>query len=81
MQFLFGFIGALVVMLLFAAGVWAGWKAKEAMNHLVSKKTAPELSEQERLVLKAQLEAQQQLFDYGPEQAYGMKLTEESDSR
>lgn len=81
MQFLFGFIGALVVMLLFAAGVCVGWKAKSELASYVSKKTAPDLNEQERQILKEQLEAQQRLFDYGPEQAYGMKLTEESDSR
>lgn len=81
MQFIMGFTGAIVVMLLFAAGVYVGWRAKEEMTRLVSKKTAPELDEQERLAIKAQLEAQQQLFDYNPAMAYGMKLTEESDSR
>ena len=81
MQFIMGFIGAIVVMILFAAGVLVGWKAKDAMTRLVSKKVAPELDEQERQIIKAQMEAQQQLFDYNPAMAYGMKSTEESDSR
>ena len=81
MQFLMGFVGAIVVMMLFAAGVLVGWKAKDAMTRFVSKKTAPELSEQERQMLQEQMAAQQMIFAYGPETAYGMKSTKESDSR
>ena len=72
MKFLFGFLGALLAALLFAAGALCGWKAKNWDLKRTQTVTAKELTEKERQKLIAEQQAFTQLQNYNMETAYGM---------
>lgn len=72
MEFLFGFLGALVTALLFTTGALCGWKAKAWDLKRTQTVTAKELTEKERQKLIAEQQAFTQLQNYNMETAYGM---------
>ena len=72
MEFLIGAVGAVSVMLLFAAGIFVGWKLRAADEKRRVRKTAAELTEQQVREMKEQQEAFRQLQNYTPETAYGL---------
>ena len=73
MEFLIGAVGAVSVMLLFAAGVFTGWKLYEAADKRRVRKTAAELSDKQLQELKEQQEAFRQMQNYSVETAYGYR--------
>lgn len=71
MAFLYGFLGALALIVLLLGGGIAGWCAhKWYVRH--TKPTAQEPGAQERQRLIEQQQAFQQLQNYSTERAYGM---------
>ena len=74
MEFLIGAVGAVSVMLLFAAGIFVGWKLRAADEKRRVRKTAAELTEQQVREMKEQQEAFRQMQNYTPEIAYGYKV-------
>lgn len=72
MSFLYGALGTLAVMILFLGGAFAGWKAHDWLDKRTQKKTAKELTEDERRKLQEQQEAFHVLQNYSVERAYGM---------
>jgi len=71
MEFLIGFIGAIMAVLLLTAGFAAGWMG--CRMHLKRTTTKPEvMGEQERKRLLEQQQAFQYLQNYSAERAYGM---------
>lgn len=72
MDFIFGFIGALLAIALFAGGVFCGWRLKVADQKRERVITAQELNEKERQMLKEQQEAFNRLQNYTVEDAYGL---------
>jgi len=71
MDFLIGFLGALLAMLLLGAGAVAGWLGHQAWVRRNMPKAAP-AGEQERERLLEQQQAFQCLQNYSAERAYGM---------
>lgn len=71
MEFLFGFLGALLAAMLFAAGAFAGWKAHIWDLKRTQTAQAKELTEQERQKLIAEQQAFNALQNYSAETAYG----------
>ena len=69
MAFVIGAVGAVLVMGVFALGVFAGWKAHGRFAHVEPVKSA---SEQELKELAEQQEAFRQLQNYSAETAYGI---------
>lgn len=72
MEFLLGFFGALLAVLLFLAGAFCGWKAKDWALNRTQAVQAKELTEKERQKLIAEQQAFSQLQNYNMETAYGM---------
>jgi len=77
MQFFIGAIGAVCVLLLFAAGVFLGWKLRGMDEKRKIRKTAAELSAQDLQLMKDQQEAFRMMQNYTPEMAYGYKIGED----
>lgn len=72
MSFVPGAIGALIVLALFAAGVFTGWKLKAYDDARVSTTRAKELSEDERDRLIQEQEAFKLIQNYTVDRAYGI---------
>ena len=73
MSFLYGVLGTVAVLALFALGVFAGWKLRQADETRKGQKTAKELTEQERRWLEDQQNAFRELQNYNAERAYNIK--------
>ena len=71
MSFIYGFLGALFLMLLLTAGVVVGWFGHRAfVRH--SRPVLPDPGEKERQRLMEEQKAFRQLQNYSVERAYGM---------
>ena len=79
MEFLIGFLGAIVAVALIAAGVVAGWKLKDADLKRSQRVTAKELTKAEELRVKEMNEAWTSLHDYNVETAYGLNRSNEKE--
>lgn len=84
MDFLYGVLGCLAVLVLFLGGGFAGWKLH---GYVDGKRYKRDLSDeetkrilQERLELEAQQSAFHTLQNYSAERAYGMLADEELSS-
>ena len=71
MNFVFGFLGALTAVALFAGGGVCGWIAHKAYTRHTAP-VAPEPGVKERERLKAEQQAFHVLQNYSAERAYGM---------
>ena len=74
MEFVIGFLGALVALALFGAGCLLGWKLNDRLAVSEQKVTAEALTEKQKQRLKEEEEAWAALHNYSPEIAYGMPL-------
>lgn len=73
MEFVYGVIGALAVLILFFGGGFAGWKLREYVYQRACEQKAKELTESERRQLMDQQEAFRQMQNYNVDVAYGWK--------
>ena len=72
MEFLLGFLGAILAMSLFAGGVALGCWLKEKEFARRQKVTAEQLTEHEKRRLREEQEAWSALHNYSVEDAYNM---------
>lgn len=72
MSFIYNALGIIAALLLFAAGVFTGWRVKEWLIQAARKSYAAELTEKEREELKAEQEAFSALMGYNIDTAYGL---------
>ena len=77
MEFVIGFGGALVCLLLLCGGVAIGWTLKVADDKRTQRVTAEQLTEKQRQALREEQEAWQQLHNYSPDVAYGVTQKEQ----
>lgn len=77
MDFLFGFLGALLGVLLLSGGVAAGWYVRGIYTEHTKEVLAQELSEAEKRRLQEEQEAFSALQNYSVEQAYGIRGKED----
>ena len=73
MSIVYGALGALFVLALYAAGVLTGWKAHARFY----KSTAQSPAEEELKRLRAEQEAFRQMQHYSAETAYGIGSTQD----
>lgn len=78
MEFIYGALGVVVTILLFAAGVFTGWKVREQVYASTRKIYAKELTEKERQQLIEDQTAFSELMGYNIEVAYGLNETPEN---
>ena len=71
MDFVYGFLGALVCLALLAGGGVIGWNIRKAVTRH-SKPDLPQPEERERKRLEEEQKAFRHLQNYSTEQAYGM---------
>lgn len=82
MDFVIGFAGAFLCLLLLCTGVVVGWKLKTADYERSVRVTAEKVGETERKRMQEEQEAFELLQNYSVERAYGMAdAVKESDSR
>ena len=72
MGILYGALGVVLALLLFAAGVFTGWRIKDRLIKVARQSYAEELTEKEREALKAEQEAFSALMGYNVDTAYGL---------
>ena len=72
MEFLLGFLGAILAVGLFVAGAVLGWRCKEKDFARNQQATAEKLTEAEKRRLKEEQEAWTALHNYSVEDAYGI---------
>ena len=72
MEFVIGFGGAVVAMILMIAGVVFGWKSRECAYERETRATAEQLTEVEKRRLREEAEAWMALHNYSADDAYGM---------
>ena len=70
--FIYGVIGMLFTVALFAGGVWLGWHLRIRYADKTAAAVKTELSEQEKRRQKEDAQAFGQLANYNPEMAYGL---------
>lgn len=76
-EFMYGVLGALLTVALFAGGVIAGWHIRIRYEDKTKAAVHTELSEQEKRRQKEDAQAFDQLVNYSPEMAYGLHRTED----
>jgi hypothetical protein len=72
MEFVYGFIGAFVALVIFSSGVIAGWALKAAEEKRACRVTAEALSTEQRRRVEEEQQAWKSLHNYSVEDAYGM---------
>ena len=72
MEFIYGALGVVIALSLFAFGVFVGWRIKERMIQAARRSYAEEITEKEREELKAEQEAFSTLMGYNIDMAYGL---------
>ena len=76
LNFIFGAIGALVVIALIAIGFVIGWHANNAFRRHSTRVAAEEASEEERRQLIADQRAFETMLNYNQDIAYGITKLE-----
>lgn len=77
MSFLWGVIGAVLVIVLFGCGVAVGWKIQTMQHKEAVRQEQKAKSEEELKAAREEREAFDQLMSYSPEQAYKLDGTDE----
>lgn len=72
MEFVIGFLGALVALILLVGGVAIGWKLNTYVTNATQKVTADALSEKQKQQVREEQEAWMALHNYSAETAYEM---------
>lgn len=70
--FIYGVLGMLFTLALFAGGIWLGWRLRIRYVSKTADAVKNELSEQEKRRQKEEAQAFGQLANYSPELAYGV---------
>lgn len=73
MEFLLGFLGAILAMGLFFAGMAVEWHLKEREFARTQKATAEQLTEAQKQRVREEQEAWMALHNYSVEDAYGVR--------
>ena len=76
MTFIYGFLGAVLALGVFAAGAICGWRLNEKMREKKAVIAEQQVGEEERRRLKAEQDAFRQLINYNTSVAYGPDLSE-----
>lgn len=79
MEFLIGFTGAILAMVIFVSGVVVGWKLKKLHDQATVRVTAEELTEVQKQQVREEREAWNSLHSYSMEDAYGIKIKRPED--
>lgn len=72
MEFIYGALGVVLALGLFAFGVFVGWRIKGRMIEAARRSYAEEITEKEREELRAEQEAFSALMGYNIDTAYGL---------
>lgn len=72
MEFIYGALGVVLALGLFAFGAFVGWRIKERMIEAARRSYAEEITEKEREELRAEQEAFSALMGYNIDTAYGL---------
>ena len=70
MTVFYGFLGAILALSIFAAGVFAGWRGYDFMRKKNAAIAEQELGEEERRRLASEQEAFRAMLNYNAERAY-----------
>lgn len=76
MEFVIGFGGTLLCLLLLCGGVVVGWKLKAADDKRTQRVTAEQLTEKQRQALREEQEAWRELHSYSADVAYDLPRKE-----
>lgn len=72
MEFVIGFLGALLSVALFGAGMAFGWRFHARLTEITQPVTAEELTEEQKQRLAEEKAAWKSIFDYSADVAYNM---------
>ena len=75
--FIYGVLGMLFTLVLFAGGVMTGWHLRIRYQSKTAAAVKTELSEQEKRRQREDAKAFDQLVNYSPELAYGLVKTDD----
>lgn len=73
MEFVLGFLGALLAVGLFAGGVILGWRGNEKFRDQTQRVTAEQLTEEQKRRVAEEQEAWMALHNYSVEDAYNVR--------
>ena len=76
MAIVFGFVGAILALLIFFGGVMVGWRGYEKMQKKNAIIAAKEMGEAERRRLQQEQDAFRTMLNYNAETAYGINISE-----
>lgn len=79
-QFIYGAIGVIVALILFAAGCLLGWKLNDSYRAHAKQTVAKELTETERIRAKEDAEAFNTMMNYSSDVAYGITKLGDKDN-
>lgn len=79
MEFVIGFGGALVCLILFGAGIAIGWRLKLSDEKRTQRVTAEQLTEKQRQALREEQEAWRVIHNYNVETAYSSPANDKSE--
>ena len=71
---IYGFLGAILALGLFAAGFFFGWRMSEKMREKQTVIAEQQIGEAERDRLKREQEAFRTMLNYNPDMAYGINV-------
>jgi len=71
MTMVYGFLGAVIALGVFAAGVFCGWRLSEKLREKRAVIAEQQIGEQERERLRKEQEAFRTMLNYNADQAYG----------
>ena len=77
---IYGFIGAILALMLFGGGVVVGWKCNDKLREKKAVIAEQTLGEEERRRLKQEQDAFRTMLNYSPEMAYGVNTAEYTES-
>lgn len=71
---IYGFVGAILALGLFAAGAYCGWRMNDKLREKKTVIAEREIGEAERNRLKREQEAFRTMLNYNPDMAYGINV-------
>lgn len=71
---IYGFVGAILALGLFAAGAYCGWRMNDKLREKKAVITERQIGEAERERLKREQEAFRTMLNYNPDMAYGINV-------
>lgn len=73
---IYGFVGAILALGLFAAGAYCGWRMNEKLREKKAVIAEQQIGEAERERLKREQEAFRTMLNYNPDMAYGINVND-----